>query len=142
MYGNCEVCGALYGTKDGQNFFKPCEHLVNRKMKEKTLFLVGFFKFAKKGPEHGFERMHLHGIFETEQEAREQMSFCDEAGWYEGALIEERPLGHQHCVRKRHKRVWLLQEPEEVSHQSGQCNQVMREIPEPEYYKGIVNLIG
>jgi len=28
MYGHCEVCGKKYGTSDGINFSKPCEHMI------------------------------------------------------------------------------------------------------------------
>lgn len=100
-------------------------------MTEETLFLVGFFRFHEEGSKYGFERMHLHGIFKTEEEARKEMSFCDEAGWYEGALIEEREYGHQLNFFVG-KRIWLLQENDGS----------MKEMEEPSYFNHVVNLIG
>lgn len=95
-----------------------------------TIFLVGFFRFSANGSEYGFKRMDLHGIFKTREDAINKMSFCDEAGYYEGVLIEERAFGTQHF---RHGiRVWLLQDQ----------NGLMQEIDEPKCYKNIVNLIG
>lgn len=96
----------------------------------KTVFLVGFFRFHDLGPEYGFERMDLHGIFETELEAREKMSFCDEAGWYEGALIEERAMGPQFGQGIKY-RVWMIHQP------GGE----MKEIPEPSGFKHCICLI-
>ena len=66
-----------------------------------TVFLVAFFKFDNRGPEWGFKRIDLEVIFKTEQEALRNISFCDEAGWYEGALIEERMLGYHDMVFQR-----------------------------------------
>jgi hypothetical protein len=94
-----------------------------------TIFLVGFFKFNKLN--YGFERIHLAGIFKTEQEAREQMSFCDEAGFYEGALIEERRFGNQEFSHTKN-RVWLIQ----------QKDGSIKEIDESNEFKHIINLIG
>lgn len=95
---------------------------------EETLFLVGFFKLEEK-PEFGFKRLDLHGIFKTEKEALEDMSFCDEAGWYEGVLIEERRYGHQFF---KGKRIWLRQLE----------NGNMSEFSEPEWFRDVINLIG
>jgi hypothetical protein len=99
-------------------------------MNKDTVFLVGFFKFDEKGPEYGFKRMDLWGIFKSEKEAREDMSFCDEAGWYEGALIEERAFGVQFGQGIKH-RIWLIQQP------GGE----MKEITEPDGYKNCICLI-
>lgn len=95
-----------------------------------SLFLVAFFKFDEKGPEYGFKRMQLEYIWKTEEEARNGIGFCDEAGWFEGALIEERVYGWDHF--KRGKRIWLIQQPD------GE----MKEIPEPPGYQNCVGLIG
>lgn len=27
MYGNCQVCGARFGTTDGKMWYLPCEHM-------------------------------------------------------------------------------------------------------------------
>lgn len=98
-------------------------------MMEETLYVVGFFRF-RDGGKRGFQRMDLHGIFKTEQEAREQMSFCDEAGWYEGALIEEREYGYQ--MGFIGKRIWMIQ----------QEGGGMKEIAEPTYFKNVTGLVG
>jgi hypothetical protein len=99
-------------------------------MNEQSVFLLAFFKFYG-DPENGFKRIDLQGIFRTEKEAREQMSFCDEAGWYEGALIEERYFGHLNAPKNKY-RIWLVQEKDGS----------MKEIKEPKWAKNIVNLIG
>jgi len=93
------------------------------------IYLTAFFKFAKRGREFGFERMHLQHLWKTEQEARNHLSFCDEAGWYEGALIEERVFGWDLF---KGKRVWFLQESDGS----------MKEIEEPEFYKNVVNIVS
>jgi hypothetical protein len=99
-------------------------------MKE-TLFLVAFFKFDNKGSAYGFERIHLQYIFKTEAAARDGISFCDEAGWYEGVLIEERAFGWEDSLF-RGKRVWLIQEKDGS----------MKEFDEPKDYKCVIHLIG
>jgi len=95
-----------------------------------TIFLTAFFKFDKRGSRWGFDRMHLQHIWKTEEEARENISFCDEAGWYEGVLIEEREFGWR-SFRPSGKRIWLLQQ-EDVS---------LKEISEPMYLSNIVGII-
>lgn len=98
---------------------------------EKTVFLTAFFKFDKRGPEYGFERIQLEHINSTLQLAKDHMSFCDEAGWFEGALIEERELDdHQlNCPRNR---IWLIQ----------QSDGEMKEIEEPKVWHDCLGLIG
>ena len=93
-----------------------------------TIFLVAFFRFQD-DYNYGFKRIHLQCIFKTEEEARKRLSFCDEAGYYEGVLIEERRLGHEFF---KGKRVWLMQQPDNS----------MLEIPEPSIFKHVINLIG
>lgn len=95
-----------------------------------TVWLTAFFKFAKKGREYGFERLHLQHIWKTEEDARAHISFCDEAGWYEGVLIEERALGWNHFHTG--KRIFMLQD--ELGN--------LDEFNEPEWFKNVVNLIG
>jgi hypothetical protein len=95
-----------------------------------TVFLVAFFKFHE-DPRFGFERIHLQGVFKTEKEAREEFSFCDEAGWYEGVLIEELQWGCD-FTKYPYNRIWFVQQ-EDGS---------LKEIPELEYFKNVVNLIG
>jgi hypothetical protein len=95
----------------------------------KRVFLVAFFKFDRRVSEYGFERIYLQNIFETKKEAIENMSFCDEAGWYEGAVIEERELGTNMF---KGKRVWLLQQPD------GE----MKQIEEPKWFNNTINIIG
>lgn len=97
-----------------------------------TIFLVAFFKFDDRGPEYGFERIDLQHIWKTEKEAREGLSFCDEAGWYEGALIEEVPFGWERPLRSQRNRIWLIQ----------QKDGEMKEVPEHKWYKDITRLIG
>ena len=98
-------------------------------MKDKeSVYLVAFFKF-KENAEYGFTRMHLQHIFKTKEEAIAKMSFCDEAGWYEGVLIEERSLGDSWC---KGQRIWFLQ-------QEGGS---LKEIPEPEFWNDVFNIIG
>jgi len=95
----------------------------------KSVFLVGFFKFDKRGQNYGFERMHLQTIWKTAEEAREKMSFCDEAGWYEGAVIEERQFGHEWPKSKN--RIWLMMQ-EDGS---------MKQVDEPEGYGSIAFIV-
>jgi len=96
-----------------------------------TIWLVAFYLF-KYYSRPGFERIDLHWIFKTEEPARRacEKSFCDEAGWYEGALIEERPFGYR--LSKNLKRIWYRQDD----------HGVMEEIEEPKNYKNVSNLIG
>ena|ERR1035437_7231482 len=98
-------------------------------MKE-SIFLVAFFKFKSEGPEYGFERINLQYIYKTEMAAR-KISFCDEAGWYEGALIEERQLAEYGYFFKG-KRVWFMQGDDGL----------LSDIKEPDYYQHTINLIG
>ena len=99
-------------------------------MNRETIFLVAFFKFSSRGPEYGTERMDLQHIYKTEEDARNHLFFCDEAGWYEGALIEERAVGINDWFRG--KRIWLIQ-LEDGS---------MKEAREHPWYNNVVNLIG
>jgi hypothetical protein len=96
-----------------------------------TIWLVACYKF-KDDRAYGFERIHLHWIFKTEELARRacEKCFCDEAGWYEGTLIEERSFGYGSS--RNLKRIWYRQED----------HGVMEEIEEPKGYKNICNLIG
>ena len=32
MYGNCKICGARFGTIDGVNYYKLCEHMEKEKL--------------------------------------------------------------------------------------------------------------
>jgi len=99
-------------------------------MNKDTVFLVAFFKFQE-NPEYGFKRLDLQHIFKSEYDARNDISFCDEAGWYEGVLIEERALGRRNwCFRG--KRVWMLQ------NEKGELD----EFQEPEWYNHVINIIG
>lgn len=97
---------------------------------QETLFLVAFFKFTDEKRDN-FKRIHLHGLYKTEEEAR-KISFCDEAGWYEGILIEERGYGQDSVILKRGKRIWILQK------EGGE----LYEIEEPKSWNCIVGLIG
>jgi hypothetical protein len=96
-----------------------------------TIFLTAFFRFHDKGPEYGFKRLELQHIWKTEEDARSHLSFCDEAGWYTGALLEERSFGWRGDYRKM-KRIWLIQQEDGT----------MKEIEEPKGYKNCINLIG
>lgn len=100
------------------------------KPKPKTIFLVAFFKFDGRGPEYGTKRLHLDSIWNTEEEAR-KFSFCDEAGWYEGVLIEERTFGYKDMFF-RGKRVWLLMD------ETGKLNEIIQ----PSWFDNVLNLIG
>lgn len=94
----------------------------------KSVWLTAFFKWDPRGPEYGFERLHLQHIWPSRAEALSHISFCDEAGWYEGVLIEERPMG---WTLDRGERVWFIQEGAEL-----------KTISEPAWFKCIVNLVG
>ena len=54
------------------------------------IYLVAYFKFSSNNG--FFERIDLHTWHSTLEEAREKskLNFDDEAGWYDGILIEER----------------------------------------------------
>jgi len=55
------------------------------------IYLVSYFKFSK-DPKKIFERIDFQTWHSTLELAREESkrNFDDEAGWYEGILIEER----------------------------------------------------
>ena len=93
------------------------------------IYMIAFFKYDDRGPEYGFERVHLQTFYTSLKVAKASIgpSFCDEAGWYEGAFIEEKVEGnHFH----RSKRVFYIQK------ENG-----LEEVPEPEYFHDIMNLI-
>lgn len=96
-----------------------------------TVFLTAFFRFDPRGSEYGFERISLQHIWKTEKDARDHISFCDEAGWYEGVLIEKHAIGWEYLYRHERKRVWLIQEGSEL-----------KEIEQPKFYNDCVSLIG
>lgn len=100
-------------------------------MDNEYLYLVAFFKFSE-NPEHGFKRIDLQGIFKTEEDAMEKMTFCDEAGWYEGVLIERRKWGNQNVSLATKYRFWFIEDDK------GE----MIEIEEPSTFKNCINLIG
>lgn len=102
------------------------------KRKPARIFLVAFFRFDDRGAEYCFERCHLQTFYITLRDAKKSIDyFCDEAGWYEGVLIEEREEGTPHF----HGRRWFyIMIPN--------TNGEMREIPEPESFKNICNLIS
>ena len=95
--------------------------------KTNSVFLVAWFSF---GEANLFERLVLQHIFSSEEEALGKLSFCDEAGYYEGVLIEERAIG---VTYQRGKRLWLLQ---------NKSNGMLNHINEPERFKSITYLIG
>ena len=96
-----------------------------------SIFLVAYFKYDKRGPEHGFDRMHLQTFWSKLEDAKEfsQRYFCDEAGWYEGILIEERKEGQDTF---KGIRIFMLRNQDITFY----------EVPEPEYTKNCINLIG
>ena len=100
------------------------------KIKE-TIWLTAFFKFNESGCEYGFERINLQYISKTESDARNMISFCDEAGWYEGVLIEERTFDYEDMFF-RGKRIWMIQDG----------NGDLNEIEEPTSFKNVIHLIG
>jgi hypothetical protein len=85
MYGNCKICGQMFGTLDGKTFFEECDHVKeevlesinkreNSKMKEtiKELLEVHFIVKLNTGDycvilegEEAWEEAHLlpEGIF-------------------------------------------------------------------------------
>ncbi len=135
----CDMGGAGYSTR-GEGFHdddcavKDAQVMLSEYRSSESVFLVGFFRFDANGPAYGFKRMHLQGIFKTMEDALEKMSFCDEAGWYEGALIEERHFGNQFCHPVAPpNRKWLLQQRE-----TGE----MRETSESPAFSNVLNLIG
>lgn len=95
------------------------------------IYLVAFFKFHSKDPHFGFERIHLQTFYSTLEKAKKgcQVCFCDEAGFYEGAVIEERIEGGLYF---RGIRVWYGQ------NKDGK----LEEFPQPQTYDHILNLIS
>lgn len=84
------------------------------------IFMTAYFK--------DIERMDPQTFYATLDQAKKSISnFCDEAGWYEGMLIEEKEEGNPLF---RGKRVWYIQK-----------NGKLEETPEPDYYKQVVNMI-
>lgn len=101
---------------------------------DRSIYFVGFFRFDARGPEWGFfKRIDLHAIHETLGDISDlekaNFYFDDEAGWYEGVLVEERFFGHQNH-RKGYRR-WYLQ----------MGDRTLKEIVEPTQFSNIVNLI-
>lgn len=94
------------------------------------IFMVAWFKYAHAGAEYGFERIHLQTFYTKLKDAEESISnFDNEAGWYEGVLIEEKEEGNPFF---RGKRIFYLQDKS-----TGELNIV----PESEKLKCVINLI-
>lgn len=114
---NCDKCGTeVYG-----------DHKVAERLK---IYAVAFFKYADLGPEYGFKRIHLQTFYTSLEEAKAKVgpNFCDEAGWYGGALIEEKVAGNPYHRAPR------------TFYEQGEDG-LLKEVPEPDWYKNIVNLI-
>jgi hypothetical protein len=96
-----------------------------------NVFFVAFFKFNKGNPNLGAERMHFQTFFCNEDDAISfsKSAFSDEAGYYQGVLIEEK----QECnICFKGKRFWYIEDPASGS---------LVEMKEPARYSNMINLI-
>lgn len=73
----------------------------------------------------------IHSTFELALESAKD-NFCDEAGWYDGFLIEER---EEDTIFFKGKRVFYIYD------KSVSGKYVWKEIPEPDWAKDCINLI-
>ena len=98
---------------------------------KQRVYLVAYFKFDDRGAEYGFKRLHLQTVHIDWLEATTAATtyFCDEGGWYEGSLIEEREVDTNMFHGRRVFYRW-----------NSDTNQ-MEEMPSPEFFKDVVNLI-
>lgn len=93
------------------------------------IYMIAYVKLHEDSG-YGFKRIHFQTFFRNEKEAIDKAKkyFCDEAGFYEGILIEEKEEGNPFYHGKRHYFYW-------------DQNRKMKKIKEPDYFKNVGNLI-
>jgi hypothetical protein len=95
------------------------------------VFFVAFFKFNEGNPDLGIKRMDFQTFFYNLEDAISfsNSNFSDEAGYYQGVLIEEK----QECdICFKGKRFWYIEDLESGS---------IVEMKEPDCYSNMINLI-
>ncbi len=95
------------------------------------IYLVAHFKSCSQDLEKAFKRCHLLTFYTSLEDAklRAISGFSDEAGWYNGILIEEREEGNPFFHGQR------------VFYLFDFNTKKFNEIPEPDQFKDCLNLI-